>query len=159
MEPTPSWQWNVYDDGLYAYVFPYLYQPDVVGLALVMGNYFRVLIGVSIGDGHSPYYYNSWYSPYWHGGYWGHAWHHHHDYSHHYGPLIIIRITVMGLRDIILMDTPTTGSSRYRGSGSSRRNYVRHSGVQRKFISSAVWKFQCAGRNFLFEHWQSGAFE
>ena len=63
----PSWDWNVYDDGLYAYVFPtytnrlwwdwrfnYLYGP-----------------GWSFSWGWtSPWYYSSWYSPYWYGGYW-----------------------------------------------------------------------------------------
>ncbi len=79
----PSWDWNVYDDGLYAYVFPtytnrlwwdwrfnYLYGP-----------------GWSFSWGWtSPWYYSSWYPNYWYGGYWGggywghHAWHHHHHY-------------------------------------------------------------------------------
>ena len=79
----PSWDWNVYDDGLYAYVFPtytnrlwwdwrfnYLYGP-----------------GWSFSWGWtSPWYYSSWYPNYWYGGYWGggywghHPWHHHHHY-------------------------------------------------------------------------------
>ena len=79
----PSWDWNVYDDGLYAYVFPtytnrlwwdwrfnYLYGP-----------------GWSFSWGWtSPWYYSSWYSPYWYGGYWGGFygggyWGHHHHWG------------------------------------------------------------------------------
>jgi hypothetical protein len=55
----PSWDWNVYDDGLYAYVFPtytnrlwWDWRWDSYGL----GWGWR-----------SPWYYSSWYGP----GYWG----------------------------------------------------------------------------------------
>ena len=88
----PSWDWNVYDDGLYAYVFPTYSNP--------MWWDWRwnwSIAGPSFGWGwYSPWYYSSWYSPwyspYWYGGYWGSnwggywggywgpGWHHHYPY-------------------------------------------------------------------------------
>ncbi len=79
----PSWDWNVYDDGLYAYVFPTYSNP--------MWWDWRwnwSIAGPSWGWGwHSPWYYSwysPWYSPYWYGGYWGGywgpGWHHHYPY-------------------------------------------------------------------------------
>lgn len=80
----PSWDWNVYDDGLYAYVFPtytnrlwwdwrwnYPY-----------GASWGFSCGFSWGWS-SPWYYNSWYYPGYWGGYWGH--HHHNHYYPGYG--------------------------------------------------------------------------
>ena len=78
----PSWDWNVYDDGLYAYVFP---------------SYTNRLWWDWRFDyswrWNRPWYYGSWHSPYWFGGgywgghwggYWGAHWgHHHHWHSHH----------------------------------------------------------------------------
>ena len=107
----PSWDWNVYDDGLYAYVFPtytnrlwwdwrfnYLYGP-----------------GWSFSWGWtSPWYYSSWYPNYWYGGYWGggywghHAWHHHHHYPYWAGNY---RVGHTDYRP-----------SRYTGYSSSRRS-------------------------------------
>lgn len=87
----PSWDWNVYDDGLYAYVFPTYSNPlwwdwrwnwSIAGPRFCFGwNWY------------SPWYYSSWYSPYWYGGYWGGywagywgpGWHHHHPYYPSYG--------------------------------------------------------------------------
>ena len=76
----PSWEWNVYDDGMYAYAFP------------TFSNrlWWEWRYHYSWGWGwHSPWY-NSWYGPrYWYGGYWG-RWHHHHwhpaHHHHHYHP-------------------------------------------------------------------------
>ena len=67
----PSWEWNVYDDGLYAYAFPTFSNP----------LWWNWQFSYSWGW-HSPWYYNSWYGP----GYWGwHSpyWHHHHHHHHH----------------------------------------------------------------------------
>jgi hypothetical protein len=62
----PSWDWNVYDDGLYAYVFPtytnrlwWDWRWDSYGLGW---------------GWHSPWYYSSWYGPGYWGGYWGASW-------------------------------------------------------------------------------------
>lgn len=58
----PSWDWNVYDDGFYAYVFPTYSNP----------MWWNWRWNWSYGWGwHSPWYYSSWYSPYYYGGYWG----------------------------------------------------------------------------------------
>ena len=43
----PSWDWNVYDDGLYAYVFPHLHEPLVVGLALELSIWRQ--LGIQLG--------------------------------------------------------------------------------------------------------------
>lgn len=87
----PSWDWNVYDDGLYAYVFPTYSNPlwwDWRWNWSIVGPRFSFGWGWS-----SPWYYSSWYSPYWYGGYWGGywagywgpGWHHHHPYYPSYG--------------------------------------------------------------------------
>lgn len=69
----PSWEWNVFNDGLYAYAFPTYSNP----------LWWDWRVSYSWGW-HSPWYYNSWYGPgYWYGGYWG-GWPHHH---HHWGPV------------------------------------------------------------------------
>ena len=92
----PSWDWNVYDDGMYAYVFPTYSNPMWWNWRWNWGFY-----GPSWGFGFygpnwsfgwgSPWY-SSWYSPYWYGGYWGGywgpgywgpGWHHHHHYPYH----------------------------------------------------------------------------
>ena len=82
----PSWDWNVYDDGLYAYVFPTYSNP-----LWWDWRWNWSIAGPSFGWGwYSPWYYSSWYSPwyspYWYGGYWGGYWgavgHHHYP---HYG--------------------------------------------------------------------------
>ena len=70
----PSWDWNVYDDGMYAYVFP---------------SYTNRLWWDWRFDyswrWHRPWYYGSWHSPYWHGGYWASSyWGYHHHWHHHH---------------------------------------------------------------------------
>lgn len=78
----PSWEWNVYDDGLYAYAFPTYSNPYWWDWkwSYPYGSYFSLNFNF-----HSPWYY-SWYGPsFWYGGYWGyHPYHWHH---HHHGPL------------------------------------------------------------------------
>ena len=78
----PSWEWNVFDDGLYAYAFP----------TYTNSLWWDWRYNYSWGWGwHSPWYYSSWYTPsFWYGGYWGHHhhhyaphWHHHHHYPHY----------------------------------------------------------------------------
>ena len=68
----PSWDWNVYDDGLYAYVFP------TYTNRLWWDWRWNYPYGASWGFSwgwSSPWYYNSWYYPgYWGGGYWGGYW-------------------------------------------------------------------------------------
>ena len=64
-----SWDWNVYDDGLYAYVFPTFSNRLWSDWRFSAG--FGPTFGFSIGWA-SPWY-NSWYSP-WYGGYWGGYW-------------------------------------------------------------------------------------
>ena len=78
----PSWDWNVYDDGLYAYVFPTYTNP-----LWWDWRWNWSIAGPRWGYGwgwHSPWYYGGWYSSYWYGGYWGGwyagywgPWHHH----------------------------------------------------------------------------------
>ena len=65
----PSWDWNVYDDGLYAYVFPTYTNP-----LWWDWRWNWSIAGPRWGYGwgwHSPWYYGGWYSSYWYGGYWG----------------------------------------------------------------------------------------
>lgn len=78
----PSWEWNVFDDGYYAYAFPTISNP----------LWWDWRFSPSWGWGwRSSWYYSSWYSPgfFW-GGYWGgwhhHHWHHPHWHHHHYHP-------------------------------------------------------------------------
>jgi hypothetical protein len=60
----PSWDWNVYDDGLYAYVFP-----------TYTNRLWWDWRWDSFGWGwRSPWYYSSWYGPSYWGGYWGASW-------------------------------------------------------------------------------------
>jgi hypothetical protein len=71
----PSWEWNVYDDGFYAYAFP-TYSNSL---------WWDWRYNYSWGWGWRPsWYYNSWYAPgYWYAGHWGHPhWHHHHHYPY-----------------------------------------------------------------------------
>ena len=66
----PSWEWNVFDDGLYAYAFP------TSTNRLWWDWRFSYSWGWS-----SPWYYSSWYGPgYWYGWY---PSHHHHHHHHH----------------------------------------------------------------------------
>lgn len=77
----PSWEWNVYDDGLYAYAFP------TYTNRLWWDWRFNYPYGAGWGFSWgwtSPWHYHGWYAPgYWAGGYWGGYWglHHHHHYS------------------------------------------------------------------------------
>ena len=90
----PSWDWNVYDDGLYAYVFPTYTNP-----LWWDWRWNWSIAGPRWGYGwgwYSPWYYGGWYSSYWYGGYWGGwyagywgPWHHPYPYlgggyHHHY---------------------------------------------------------------------------
>ena len=62
----PSWDWNIYDDGMYAYVFP------------TTSNWYYWDYRMSY-----PFGWSAWSSPYYHGCHWGHHWNYHHGY--HYG--------------------------------------------------------------------------
>ena len=76
----PSWEWNVFDDGYYAYAFP----------TYTNRLWWDWRFDYSWGW-RSSWYYNCWYGPgYWYGSYWG-GWphyhhHHHHPYYPHYYP-------------------------------------------------------------------------
>lgn len=77
----PSWDWNVYDDGLYAYVFPTYSNP------LWWDWRWNWSIAGSRWGWYSPWHYGGWYSSYWYGSYWGGwyagywgPWHHPHPY-------------------------------------------------------------------------------
>ncbi len=81
----PSWDWNVFDDGLYAYVFPTSTNPMWWDWRWnwSFGSHWGFGWGWS-----SPYYYSSWYSPYWHGYHWGGYdpfWHYGWGGGPHYG--------------------------------------------------------------------------
>ena len=68
----PSWEWNVFDDGLYAYAFP------TFSNSLWWDWRFSYSWGWQ-----SPWYFGSWYGPgYWYGWYPSH--HHHHHHHPHY---------------------------------------------------------------------------
>ena len=77
----PSWEWNVFDDGFYAYAFPTYTNSLWWDWRFDYGWGWR-----------SPWYYSSWYSPgLWYGGYWGgwhlrHHWHYSHWHHHHHYP-------------------------------------------------------------------------
>ena len=100
-----SWDWNVYDDGMYAYVFPSYTNRLWWDWRWSNGFYgpgwgFSITPGWGFSFGWSSPWYNSWYSPYWYGGYWGGywgghwggywgpGWHHHNPYygGAYYGP-------------------------------------------------------------------------
>ena len=72
----PSWEWNVYNDGFYAYAFP----------TFTNSLWWDWRYSWNWGW-HSPWYYSSWYTP----GLWLGSWHHHHYHPHwhhhhpHYG--------------------------------------------------------------------------
>ncbi len=82
----PSWEWNVFDDGFYAYAFP------TYSNSLWWDWRWNYPWGSSwaLGGWYSPWY-NHWYGNYWYGGYWGGYWghyhHHHHWHPHYHGPL------------------------------------------------------------------------
>ena len=70
----PSWEWNVFDDGYYAYAFP----------TYTNRLWWDWRFDYSWGW-RSSWYYNSWYGPrYWYGSYWGGWPHYHHHHHHHY---------------------------------------------------------------------------
>lgn len=84
----PSWDWNVYDDGLYAYVFPTYTNPmwwdwrwnwSMAGPRWGWSWGWSSPYYYSYYSWHSPYWYGSWYDPYWGPG-WGGPHHHHHGY-------------------------------------------------------------------------------
>lgn len=86
----PSWEWNVYDDGMYAYVFPTYSNPVWWDWRWNWG-FSGPRWGFSYSWGPS-WYYSGWYSSYYYGGYWGPCYgpgyyphYHHHHYYPSYG--------------------------------------------------------------------------
>lgn len=64
-----SWDWNIFEDGMYAYVIPSSYNP--------MWWDWRFSYTWGWGGFYSPWRYSSWYhSPFW-GSHWGFGWHSH----------------------------------------------------------------------------------
>lgn len=131
----PSWDWNVYDDGLYAYVFPTYSNP-----LWWDWRWNWSLSGPRWGwswNWHSPWYYSGWYSPYWYGGYWGGwyggwyagywgGWHHHYPYYGWGGwqgrPVRNPGGRYRGLDGYSRPDSRRlSGGTRYAGSGVSSR--------------------------------------
>ena len=135
----PSWDWNVYDDGMYAYVFPTFSNPlwwDWRWSWGMGGSYW--------GFGwRSPWYYSGWYSP-WYAGYWGgfygpsywgpgyYGYHHHYPYyggwgggywSNHYATNYNNRRGETGY-------TPGRGQS-FNTSGGSYNNRVGYNAFDR----------------------------
>lgn len=78
-----SWDWNVYDDGLYAYAFPTY--TNRLWWDWRFNYPYRPSWGFSWGWS-SPWYYSSWYPNYWYGGYWGGGYWGHHPWHNHYYP-------------------------------------------------------------------------
>lgn len=72
-----SWDWNVYDDGFYAYAFP------------TFGSHLWWNWRYDYSWRYRPYSYWSWSYPSWHFGYWGGGWcppHYHHSHWHGFPP-------------------------------------------------------------------------
>ena len=141
-----SWDWNIYEDGLYAYVFPTSTNPlwwDWRWNWGVAGPRWGFSWGWS-----SPWYYSSWYSPYWYGGYWGGywgsyyggywggywgpAWYHHHHYPYWAGNY---RVGHTDYRP-----------SRYTGYSSSRRSTSGFGNTSRFTTSSRRGSSSSVGR-------------
>lgn len=85
----PSWEWNVFDDGLYAYVFPTSSNPlwwdwrfnwSVAGPRWSFGWHAPWYCAW-----HSPYHYGGYWGSYW-GGHWGGYWGGWYGYHPHYAP-------------------------------------------------------------------------
>ncbi len=84
----PSWDWNVYDDGMYAYVFP-TYTNRLWWDWRWSSGFYGPGWGFSFGW-HSPWY-SSWYSPWYYGG-WYSPW-----YAGHWGLEMVVRFLWSGL--------------------------------------------------------------
>ena len=90
----PSWQWNIYDDGMYAYVFPtssnWYYSDYIMGYPYGWGGHWNYSWGYHWG-GYWTYagyhfghvWYDPWYNPYFYDYYPG--WHYGHHHHHHHG--------------------------------------------------------------------------
>ena len=74
----PSWDWNVFDDGMYAYVFPTSTNPAWWDWRFSWGTFGPRFSWNFRYSWYNPWYFNGWYSPYWYGGfysgYWGGYW-------------------------------------------------------------------------------------
>lgn len=89
----PSWEWNIYDDGMYAYVFPtrsnWYYWDYMTSYPMGWGPYWGYPYGHHYGyhwDYHYGYHYghvwyDPWYNPYFYG--YHPNWHHGHHYHPH----------------------------------------------------------------------------
>lgn len=136
----PSWDWNVYDDGLYAYVFPTYSNP------LWWDWRWNWSIAGPRWGWYSPWHYGGWYSSYWYGGYWGGwyagywgPWHHPHPYwgggyhHHHYRGFTDYRPT----RYMTSGGSYTRNSSRYATS-TSRPSRATSKSISRARGNTAV---------------------
>lgn len=78
----PSWDWNIYEDGVYVYIFPTSTNPLWWDWRWYWGTSRPWWYWDWCWDWwYSPWYYG-WYAPYWYGGHWGH-WHHHYAWGGH----------------------------------------------------------------------------
>ena len=74
----PSWEWNVFDDGYYAYAFPTYTNP------LWWNWRFNYSWGWRSSWYYSNWYYGGWYPYYHHHHHWHPHYHHHHHHHPHY---------------------------------------------------------------------------
>ena len=90
----PSWEWNVYDDGMYAYVFPtsnnWHYWDYMMSYPFGWSAYHHGYHWVHHWGSHCGWqfyghvWYDPWFNPYFHDYYPG--WHHGHHHGPHHGP-------------------------------------------------------------------------
>lgn len=84
----PSWEWNVYDDGMYAYVFPtrsnWYYWDYMTNYSWGWGPYYGYSWGYSWGGHYYAHmWYDPWYGPHYHG--YHPSWHHGHHHGYYPG--------------------------------------------------------------------------
>ena len=88
----PSWEWNIYDDGMYAYVFPtssnWHYWDYRMNYSFGWGYYWGYPYnhyhwGLYSGYHYGHVWYDPWFNPYFHG--YNPGWHHGHHPSHYPG--------------------------------------------------------------------------
>lgn len=133
-----SWDWNVYDDGMYAYAFPTF--SNRLWWDWRFNSYgWGIGWNYGWGYGYSPYYsywgwgypyYGGWYGRGWDGGYYAHrgGW-----YSPRYGGNHLAGVTYRNNRYANYGgNTYTRGGNYYGGNsnGSSSRRYINEAGMQ-----------------------------
>lgn len=89
----PSWEWNIYDDGVYAYVFPtssnWYYWDYMMSYPYGWSHHWTYPYGYHYGhhwNYHCGYHYgHMWYDPWYHPHFYGYnpGWHHGYHHHHH----------------------------------------------------------------------------